>query len=238
MSGEIGSLAVVALLTGGLHTLVGPDHYVPFVAMSRAGGWSVRRTLLVTWLCGLGHVAGSVLLGSVGIALGLAVHRLERVETTRGGIAGWLLIGLGLAYLAWGIVRGIRNRPHTHVHAHVDGTVHRHPHEHHGEHLHPHPATADRGSRMTPWILFTVFFLGPCEPLVPLLMYPAAKSSVVGVVLVTLLFSIATLATMTVMVALLLSGATFARARMLGRFGHAVAGGLVLGCGIAVTLGV
>ena len=39
------TLAATAAMIGVVHTLTGPDHYVPFVAMSRVGGWSLLRTL-------------------------------------------------------------------------------------------------------------------------------------------------------------------------------------------------
>lgn len=212
MSIEIWSLAGIAVTVGCLHTLLGPDHYLPFVAMSRAGKWSMRKTLIVTWLCGVGHVASSLVLGLVGIALGLAVNRLEGIEETRGGIAAWLLIGFGFAYLSWGIVLALRGRVHSHAHLHSDGTVHVHPHHHHEEHLHPHSGTAANGtSRMSPWILFTIFLFGPCEPLIPILMYPAAEASLTGLVLVTVLFSMATLLTMIAMVSLLLHGVKLVR---------------------------
>ena len=57
------TLTLTAAGLGVLHTVTGPDHYIPFIAMSRVGRWSVAKTLMVTLLCGLGHVAGSVLLG-------------------------------------------------------------------------------------------------------------------------------------------------------------------------------
>ncbi|MFN0053512.1 MAG: hypothetical protein ACKV0T_15115 [Planctomycetales bacterium] len=238
MTTELWSLAGAAVSVGCLHTLLGPDHYVPFVAMSRAGGWSMRKTLIVTWLCGLGHVASSLLLGLLGIVLGLAVNRLEGIEEARGGLAAWLLIGFGLAYLTWGLVHARRAQVHSHAHMHADGTMHAHPHQHHGGHLHPHAAaTAANPTRMTPWILFTIFFFGPCEPLIPLLMYPAAKASLWGLAVVTLLFSLVTLLTMTVMVCFLAGGFMRIRFTSLERYGHAMAGGLVLACGAAVKFG-
>jgi nickel/cobalt exporter len=63
------SLAVLAATAAGLgfiHTAIGVDHYLPFVALGRARRWSLSRTLLVTALCGAGHVAGSLLLGAAG----------------------------------------------------------------------------------------------------------------------------------------------------------------------------
>jgi nickel/cobalt exporter len=250
MSAESWSLAGTALLIGCLHTLMGPDHYVPFVAMSRAGKWSVPKTLWITALCGVGHVASSVLLGLLGIALGIAVSRLEGVEEARGGVAAWLLIAFGLVYLCWGLVVAGRGRSHSHPHCHEDGTVHSHPHHHQGGHLHVHEendhatngnALDDQGEikakSITPWILFTIFLFGPCEPLIPLLIYPAAEGNMLAVVVVTLLFSLATVLMMTVMVRLLIGGFTLVRFAALDRYSHAIAGCLVLVCGVAIKMG-
>ena len=55
--GELTVLCWVALTTGVLHTLIGMDHYVPFIAMSKARHWSMPRTLTITFLCGIGHLA-------------------------------------------------------------------------------------------------------------------------------------------------------------------------------------
>ena len=164
MSSELTLLLGTAAAVGFLHTLLGPDHYLPFVAMSRALRWSRTKTVLVTLACGAGHVLSSVLLGTVGIALGLAVTRLESWESHRGEFAAWLLIAFGLVYFLWGLRQAYRNRPHTHVHAHEDGLVHVHPHRHSDVHAHVHDAEGDGSSmaRVTPWVLFTIFIFGPC----------------------------------------------------------------------------
>lgn len=233
MNAELGPLCAAAISIGFLHTLFGPDHYLPFVAMSLVGRWSRRKTLLVTLTCGLAHVGSSVVLGLLGLGLGLIVFRLEKIESQRGNVAGWLLIGFGVAYFAWGLVRAIRNRPHTHVHSHADGTVHAHEHVHFDEHLHPHMAAP----AMTPWVLFTIFAFGPCEPLIPLLMYPAAQADLSSVAWVTALFALTTLATMSGMVLLLCLGAGALRFDKLDRFSHALAGLVLLSCGLAVKAG-
>ncbi len=236
MPDSLWTLAIAALSIGFLHTLFGPDHYLPFVAMSRAGRWSARKTLWVTWLCGAAHVGSSVLLGCLGIALGLAVSRLEGLEEARGGLAAWLLIGFGLAYLVWGVVRA--RQDHRHIHPSADGLLEIDPHAHGSELMQEAlPASLDRPVRVTPWILFTIFLFGPCEPLIPLLMYPASQSSVWGMALVTVLFGLATIGTMTVMVGLLAGGIPYLRFKWLERYHHALAGGVVLACGLAVKLG-
>lgn len=229
-------LLATAAFIGCFHTTTGPDHYVPFIAMARAGNWSASRTVLVTTLCGIGHVASSVLLGLLGIAFGWALSGLTWFEALRGELAGWLLIGFGLAYTVWGVRRAIRGARHSHWHAHGDGTVHDHPHDHENEHAHVH-APEDAAPSMTPWILFTVFVFGPCEPLIPILMYPAATLSPWSVALVALVFGLCTIGTMLAIVLAAHFGTVRLRLASLERYSHALAGFAVLACGATVKFG-
>jgi hypothetical protein len=70
VTAELNALIVAAASIGFFHTLLGPDHYVPFAMMSWSRKWSWSKTALITLLCGLGHIAGSVILGLVGVSLG------------------------------------------------------------------------------------------------------------------------------------------------------------------------
>ena len=234
MTPEIIALTITAASLGFGHTLLGPDHYLPFIAMGRARRWSLPKTALITFLCGLGHVMGSVALGAVGIAAGVAIARLKGFEGHRGDLAGWLMLGFGLAYLAWGIRRAIRNRPHAHVHSHSDHAEHVHSHSHDNEHVHVH---SKGKTSITPWVLFTIFVFGPCEPLIPLLMWPAAQQSTLGLLLVVSVFAATTILTMLAVVMAAAWGIGFARFRKMERYGHALAGGTVLACGIAILVG-
>ena len=90
---------------------------------------------------------------------------------------------------------------------------------------------------MTPWVLFTIFLFGPCEPLIPIVMYPAAKGHVWGVVLVTTIFGLTTLATMTTVVVLAYLAAGKMAFAGLARYSHALAGFVVLVCGAAIKAG-
>jgi sulfite exporter TauE/SafE len=221
-----------AATVGFVHTALGPDHYVPFIVLSKARGWTPRRTFAVTALCGVGHVLGSVVLGFVGVAAGVALLRLEIVEALRGDIAAWLLMGFGFAYLVWGLHRALKNRPHEHAHTHEDGVVHAHSHSHVGEHAHPHGAD---GRSVTPWVLFLIFVFGPCEPLIPILMFPAAEGSFASVALVAAVFGLATVGTMLAVVALGYYGLARIRVRPLERFGHALAGLALFASGGAIA---
>ncbi len=231
MSPEIILLCGTAAVIGITHTLLGPDHYLPFIVMSRARHWSASRTAWLTLLCGLGHVLSSVLLGMIGVAFGIALTRLEWLEALRGNLAAWLLIGFGFAYFVWGVHRAIRNRPHHHPHTHDDGSIHAHSHAHVSEHSHAHGAD---GRSLTPWILFTIFVFGPCEPLIPLLMYPAADASMIGMMLVAAVFTVATVGTMLGVVLLTTLGVSFARLGALERYTHALAGATICLSGLAI----
>jgi sulfite exporter TauE/SafE len=230
MNAELNALVITAASIGFFHTILGPDHYLPFVMMAWSRKWSATKTGVITLLCGLGHIAGSVVLGLIGVAAGLAVNKLEIAESLRGNVAAWLLIAFGLAYLVWGLRRAYRNQPHDHHHSHAPQGTHTHEHTHHEEHAHVHN---DKAS-IAPWALFVIFVFGPCEPLIPILMYPAAKSSVFGLVLVTLVFGVVTVATMMGMVLLSVAGVSFLPMTRLQRFSHVIAGATILLCGLAI----
>lgn len=238
MTVELGALIITAASIGFFHTIFGPDHYLPFIMLSWARKWSLARTSLVTLLCGLGHIASSVVLGLIGVWLGLAVQRLEAFESVRGGVAAWLLIAFGLVYLVWGLRRAYRGRPHRHVHAHQAGISHAHTHTHYDQHVHVHDEKSTSGPAYhsaTPWTLFIIFVFGPCEPLIPILMYPAAKNSLLGLVAVTCVFGAATIATMLVVVMLAcVTGANVIQLPRMQRFSHAIAGATIFLCGLAI----
>src|SRR5512138_99422 len=130
ISQDIWILTGTAAFLGFFHTLVGPDHYVPFIAMGKARHWPLKKTLRIAFLSGLGHVGSSIVLGFLGLALGMAVGRLNAAESWRGNAASWLFIGFGFAYLVWGLHRAVKNKPHCHRHAHADGAPHEHLHQH------------------------------------------------------------------------------------------------------------
>ena len=225
-------LLVTAATVAFTHTVLGPDHYVVFAAMGRARNWTLARTLHVTFLCGIGHVLSSVVLGVIGIIAGSRLVSLVEIEGVRGNLAGWALIAFGLVYLAWGLKKAGRGHRHSHVHVHGD-VVHEHQHTHITNHAHVH----EQGARnvITPWAMFIIFVLGPCEALIPLLMYPAAQHDVSLVVAVALIFGIITLVTMLACVALVLRGFERLSISPDGRYAHALAGALVLGCGLLVS---
>ncbi len=225
---EADILILTAASIAFLHAVLGPDHYLVFTAMGKARGWSLSKTLRVTLYCGVGHVLGSVLLGLVGILIGAELAKLVSIEGVRGNLAGWALLAFGLIYLVWGVRRAVSERTRVHSHG---GVVHAH--EHAGEHS--HASLEPSRASLTPWALFIVFVLGPCEALIPLFMYPAAQHNGALVVTVAFVFGVVTLATMLSAVALTTLGVDKLRLPSPGRWSHAVAGAAVVACGGAIS---
>ena len=226
------ALLITAASTALLHTLIGVDHYLPFILLGRARRWTMRQTLSVTAWCGLGHVVGSIALGGIGIVLGTAVEKLEWVEGVRGELAAYGLITFGLVYAAVSAVRAARGHRHSHLHAHEDGTLHAHGHTHDSSHTHAH-TMADRDT-LSYWSLFIVFVLGPCEVLIPMFMLPASAHAWSLVWGVALVFSGVTVMTMLGCVALGVRGLEGKSFKPLERHANTLAGLAIAVSGLAV----
>jgi nickel/cobalt transporter (NicO) family protein len=231
MEGSTLLLAGTAVTIGFIHTLIGPDHYVPFIVMGEARQWTIRKTMLITFICGLGHVLSSVVLGFIGIAAGISLSRLEFFESFRGNIAAWLLIAFGLVYMLISLRSLYRKKKHVHTHHHTDGSDHEHEHNHFSGHSHIH---VEDKKNVTPWVLFLIFILGPCEPLIPLVMYPAAENNMSGVIMVSLLFSVVTIATMMSIVLSFRFGLSRINLRPLERYVNVIAGAVIMISGLAI----
>lgn len=231
MEGSTLLLAGTAVTIGFIHTLIGPDHYVPFIVMGEARQWTVRKTMLITFICGLGHVLSSVVLGFIGIAAGISLSRLEFFESFRGNIAAWLLIAFGLVYMLISLRSLYRKKKHVHTHHHTDGTDHEHEHNHFSGHSHIH---VEGKKNVTPWVLFLIFILGPCEPLIPLVMYPAAENNMSGVIVVSVLFSVVTITTMMSIVLAFRLGLSRINLRPLERYVNVIAGAVIMISGLAI----
>lgn len=229
MTGELRILLATAISIAFIHTLIGVDHYIPFIALSRANNWSAKKTSLVVLVCGIGHVISSIALGTLGIGLSLAVESLVDIESLRGEIATYFLIAFGLVYTLYGVRRAVKNKTHTHISPGGDAIIHSHAES---DTVHEH--AKGRKSANGFWGLFILFVLGPCEPLIPILMYPAATENTFAVILVTAAFAVCTIATMLLMTILGLKSISLFKGFKLERYSHALAGAAILICGISL----
>lgn len=240
MDGFTFDLFLAAAGIAFVHTVLGPDHYLPFLMLARARHWSRPRTLAITIACGIGHVASSLLLGAVGLGLGLAVARIEHIEGTRGDWAAWGLVLFGAAYALWGTRKALRRGRDIEPHSH-GSHVHIHGHARGGHHHHEDAADAERQAAVvrrvvTFWTLFAVFVLGPCEPLIPLFVLPASRGRWGVAAATAVIFGVVTVATMASVTLAGLAGLERFSLKGMERWAHAMAGAVIAASGAAVLV--
>lgn len=220
MTQEVLLLAGAALTTGIVHTALGPDHYVPFIAMARSRSWSIAKTTWITALAGVAHVLGSVAAVALALALGGYFDSLNMIETLRSNIVGWGLITVGGTYALWGLRETVASkvRPlEKHMNKRISGTLGKH------------------SANLLLWSLLVVILLGPCEPLIPFLMMPSLDVASTTVILLT--FMAATVGTMLSLVTVGVFGLArvqFAFEFPLRRYAHSLAGAAIALCGVGV----
>lgn len=217
MTASLTAIWLAALMTAVVHTIMGPDHYLPFVAIGKSRGYSLKKTLAWTFVCGVGHIASALLIALMFIYFShwLSAENFAWIEDNRGNIAAYALIGLGAAYLLWAV-------------------RHRLIHKHNAAHSHQ-PQNGDKKD-ISVWVLFIIFVLGPCEALLPIL----TASSVLGsfsVISYTVIFSVATIATMMLAVTLGMLGINALRFNRLEKYAHEFAGATIMVCGLAIICG-
>lgn len=229
MPSEFYMLVWPAITIALLHTLAGPDHYLPFIALSRSRNWSLKKTALWTVICGCGHVLSSVVIALLASLIGWSLGRIEFLEATRGGVAGWCLLIFGILYTAWGMMKVFKNRRHRHFDVAVDGSVYIYEHRD-GEMVMP----AER-HRVTPWVMFIIFLLGPCEPMIPLLYLPAVQDSWMVMVLLVVVYLFFTLMVMLAMVILGYHGIGLLAGAKLEKYMHVLGGITIFICGAGMV---
>ncbi len=134
-------IAATGFTVAFLHAAL-PTHWLPFVLVGRGQQWSVGKTLSVTALAGLGHVAFTIVLGVVLVGAGLAVQ--TRLGDMFGWVVGAMMMLLGGFYL-W------RGR-HAHAHSHGEEEV-----------VHRRYAS----DRAAIFALVALLTLSPCEAFLP-----------------------------------------------------------------------
>jgi len=228
MQSDMIGMILSAITISILHTASGPDHYLPFVALSRSGKWSVLKTVGLAALCGLGHILSSVIIGLIGVVLGWQLTNFSWFQNIRENISSWSLMLFGLLYLSWGIWKVYANRPHKHFDVYGDDVyVFKH---RHGGVVYP-----EERVKVTPLVLLAIFVMGPSEPLLPLLFYSGINSSPLEIGIIVGVFAMFTVITMVGMVLLGLYGFSLFGTSRWERYMHAISGAVVTICGAGMV---
>jgi len=203
-----------SLLGGGfvaafLHAAL-PTHWLPFVLVGRAQRWSLTRSLLAVAAAGLAHIATTVVVGSLIVAVGLAL------DTLVAGFLPWLsallLFGFGTFYL----IRSAIRRP-----AMAGG---------------PAPDMADPTVSHSAafWGLVAVMALSPGEVLLPIYL-SSAQQGAGALALLTLMFAIGTILGMATFTTLARAGASILRLERWARYEGAILGLALIAIGLLIV---
>lgn len=204
------TLAAAGFGVAFLHAAI-PTHWLPFVAVGRARGWSQRRILWAVALAGGGHILGTT-------ALGIALARFGFELNARFDHAFHLTVaGVLIALGAWLAFRA----PHGHACDHC-----------HGRPGNLIPAVSDRAAL---WGLFLTLTLSPCELLLPVYL-TAAPYGWPGVLWLSLVLAVATLGGMLALTWATLRGLRSFRPRWLADPSPRLLGGLLAAMGLATAL--
>lgn len=170
-------LLATAVSTALFHTLI-PDHWLPFVLLGRARGWSGRTTAAVSALSAGIHVLLSAALGLLALLLGLEAAR--SLGKGLEGAAPFLLIGFGTAYAVWAWRKGGHFHPGGSLLHHEDESSRCAGAEGQGsEHLHYHADDAlirNTEGRST-LALAAIVGINPCVLILPLVLKSADRGA-------------------------------------------------------------
>jgi hypothetical protein len=201
------TLAATGFGVAFLHAAI-PTHWLPFVAIGRARGWSQRRVLGAVALAGGGHVFATTVLGVALAWFGFELdHRFE--EVFHWGVAA-VLVGLG----AWIAFR----RPHGPGCDHCAG--------------HPERLRPEATDRAALWGLFLTLTLSPCELFLPVYL-TAVPFGWPGVAWLSGVLAVATLGGMMGLTWLTLQGVSRLRWRWLTEPSPRLVGALLGVLGVA-----
>jgi nickel/cobalt transporter (NicO) family protein len=234
-SAVLTTIALTGFTVAFFHAAI-PTHWLPFVLVARARGWTRTKTLLLTLCAGVGHVGLTSLLG-VGIAwFGFQLD--ERV----GGLFPWLigvfLVAVGLYYF-WCQSQD-RGVCHHHAlgsrHQPSEACGHEHGHSHWEEELKDSPLVSARASDWTAMSgLFLMLTLSPCEGFLPIYL-SGVKFGWRGFALLTLILAVATLAGMTLFTWLTLRGLEHLKVQRIERYEAGLVGAMFCLLGVLVIV--
>ncbi|MFC0633553.1 hypothetical protein [Brevundimonas balnearis] len=205
----------VSLIGGGLVTAllhaVLPTHWLPFVLVARAQGWSATRLSIVTAMAALAHIASTALVGLLIVGAGLALETW--VEGLAPRVAAVFLAGFGLFYL----LRAVRQPAFAGAAAALNDA--------------PEPSR-DRAAALG---LIALLAISPGEVLLPL--YLTAADQGMGVIAaLTGALALGTLAGMLGLVLIARAGAEAFRLERWARYERAILGFALLGLALFVAL--
>jgi nickel/cobalt exporter len=245
-------LLLTTITTAAFHTLI-PDHWLPFVLVSRTERWDKRKTAMMTAGSALLHVLFSIGLGMAALGVGRGAETVAGVGHSIERLSAGLMVLFGVAYAFWFSFKGGHQHSFgVHPH-HLAGSPHppsmAHPHDLSdgdvlggqtvaamagGERAHHGAVAAGRG-RLSGIALAGIVGFNPCVLLIPYI-YVAGSMGAAALIAVALSFAVSTVVCMVGVVMIGLRGTARLESRFLTRYGEVVSGALIAVTGLVVML--
>jgi len=187
-----------------------PTHWLPFVLVGRAQGWSLSRNLLAVTAAGLAHVASTVVVGSLIVAAGLAL------DAVVAGLLPWLSAALLFGFGGFYLIRSVVRRPATAGGPGMDLAE----------------PTVSHAAAF--WGLVGVMALSPGEVLLPIYM-SASGEGAAALALLTLVFAVGTVAGMAAFTLLARAGASVLKLERWARYEGAILGLALIAIGLLIV---
>ena len=236
-SAVLTTIAATGFTVAFFHAAI-PTHWLPFVLVSRARGLKRGKTLAVSALAGLGHVALTSLLGLVIAWFGFQLD--EHAEDLFPKIAGGVLLLIGLFYFwrQWS-GRGV-------LHHHPPGGQHQASSECGHSHAHAHSHWDDElkesqlvSKKSGDWAaiggLFMMLTLSPCEGFLPVYL-SGVQFGWRGFIILSLILALGTLAGMLVFTWLTLVGLERVQVQKFERYEAAMLGSIFTVLGVLLLV--
>ena len=223
------SIALTGFTVAFLHAAI-PTHWIPFVLVGKARGWSKGRTLAITALAGTGHVLVTTALGFLIAWAGFELE--ESLEHLFPYLTSGVLLLVGL-YFGWRQLSG-------------KGVCHHHPpgsshepsadcgHDHDNGHTHWEEELADtelvkdnKGDWAAISGLFSMVTLSPCEGFLPIYL-SGVQFGWPGFLVLSGILAVATIAGMTLLTWVTLLGSERFRLERFEQYEAGLLAGLFL----------
>ena len=209
-------LIASASATAFLHAVI-PDHWLPFVLVGKAQGWSKGKTLSYSALSATLHVVVSIALGTLGYIIGIASASSigENIES----VIGISLLLFGILYSVWGLKS-------------QGGALHighsRGPHSHEDD-------LREKKGNITGWGLAVVMGLNPCIVALPVISATVSKGLIV-MLLASAAFALTTIFLLVGLTSLGLLTSYKFKFKFLEKYGEVLSGIILSLTGVAFLL--
>jgi nickel/cobalt exporter len=201
-----------------------PTHWLPFVLTARAQRWNRSKTLIITAMAATGHACFTATLGLIVAWLGIALS--DRIGALFPWIAGGALISFGLFY----IIRQLTGHTHTHLHLGQVGHSHDYAHEHAESRM-----SFSKSDLAAISSLLALLTFSPCEAFVPVYV-SGIRYGWHGFALLTIILTVATIASMVAFTGLALTGIEQVKLRSFEKYEAGVMGALLCAVGVLIIL--